>query len=215
MIGNPALKAFVAQIGDELVLAQVVIRRAGAGYELRHVEDRAAASESLRVVRPNEARVLAQFTQTGEFRPLKVAPSLQRGWRMSAANDAELELALNQLYPGAVADWLAVRAADPPVTHYREFTNRQTGMYRITTMLSDAEAARVISAGCAKGLCLKRRLWTVAGLEPDGAEEKSVIPCLEPCAVLMEMARKAVRAGQQEKLHPGFDLADTAGADYD
>ena len=198
VIENPALKAFVAQIGDELALAQVVIRRAGPGYELQHVEDRAAAPELLRVVRPNEARALAQFTATGEFRPLKAAPSLQRGWRMRVANDAELELALSQLYPGAVADWFAARAADPPMTHYREFTNRQSGMYRITTMLSDAEAARVISAGCAKERCLKRRLWTVAGLEPDGAGEKSVIPCLEPCAVLMELARKAVRAGQQE-----------------
>ena len=198
VIENPAAKAFVVQIGDELVLAQVLIRRAGSGYELRHVEDRVAAPESLRVMKLNEARALAQFTKAGEFRPLKAAPSLQRGWRMQAANDAELELALSQLYPGAVADWFAARAGDPPVTHYREFTNRQSGMYRITTMLNDAEAARVISAGCAKERCLKRRLWTVAGLEPDGAGEKSVIPCLEPCAVLMELARKAVRAGQRE-----------------
>jgi hypothetical protein len=192
------LKAFVAQMGDELVLAQVLVRWAGAGYELRQVEDRTAAPESLRVVKPNDVRALAQFTVAGEFRPLKAAPSLQRGWRMQAANDAELELALSQLYPGALADWFAARAGNPPVTNYREFTNRQTGMYRITTMLSDMEAARVISAGCAKELCLKRRLWTVAGLEPDGAGEKSVVPCLEPCAVLMESARKAVRAAQQE-----------------
>jgi hypothetical protein len=200
IIENPALKAFVTQMGDELVLAQVVIRRAGAGasFELRQVEDRAVAPELLRAVRPSEARALAQFTATGEFRPLKAAPTLQRGWRMPVANDAELELALSQLYPGAVADWFAARAVNPPVTNYREFTSRQTGMYRITTMLSNAEAVRVISDGCAKGLCLKRRLWTVAGLEPDGAGEKSVIPCLEPCAVLLEMARKAVRAGQQE-----------------
>ena len=198
VIENTAAKAFVAQMGDELILAQVVIRRAGSGYELQHVEDRAAAAESLRVAGLNEARALAQFTAAGEFRPLKAAPTLQRGWRMQAANDAELELALNQLYPGAVADWFAARAADPPVTGYREFTNRQSGMYRITTRLSDAEAARVISAGCAKERCLKRRSWTVAGLEPDGTGEKSVIPCLEPCAVLMELARKAVRAGQRE-----------------
>ncbi len=198
MIENPALKAFVAQMGDEFVLAQVLIRRAGVGYELRHVEDGEVAAESLRLAGLNEARALAQFTKEGEFRPLKAAPNLQRGWRMQTANDEELELALSQLYPGAVADWFAARSANPPVTNYREFTNRQSGMYRITTMLSDAEAARVISAGCARGLCLKRRLWTVAGLEPDGAVEKSVIPCLEPCAVLLEMARKAVRAGQQE-----------------
>ena len=74
VIENPAFKAFVAQMGDELTLAQVLIRRAGAGYELRHVEDRVAASESVRAVRPSEARALAQFTAAGEFRPLKAAP---------------------------------------------------------------------------------------------------------------------------------------------
>src|SRR5260370_18945567 len=195
-------------------MAQVVIRRVGAGYELRQVEDRAAVAESLRVAGLNEAWALAQFTATGEFRPLKAAPSLQRGWRIRAASDAELEFVLSQLYPGAVADWCEARAADPPVTHYREFTSRQSGMYRITTMLSDAEAARVISAGCAKERCLKRRLWTVTGLEPDGAVEKSVIPCLEPCAVLMELARKAVRAAQQEKQDAGLNVADTAEVRY-
>src|SRR5260370_15055818 len=101
-------------------MAQVVIRRVGSGYELRQVEDRAVASESLRLVGLNEARALAMFTSTGEFRPLKAAPSLQRGWRIRAASDAELEFVLSQLYPGAVADWFAARAAAPPVTDYRE-----------------------------------------------------------------------------------------------
>jgi hypothetical protein len=40
----------------------------------------------------------------------------------------------------------------------------------------------------------------VAGLAADGAEEKSLIPCLEPCAVLLEFARKAMRIEQEEKV---------------
>jgi hypothetical protein len=198
-IENPALKEFAARIGGELILAQVLIQRAGAGYELRHVEDRAAAWESLRMVRLDEARALAQFTAAGGFRPLKSAPTLQRGWRMIAKDDTELELALGHLYPGAVADWRAARGANPPVTHYREFAGRQSGMYRITAMLTDAQAAEVAREVCAPAQCLKRRFWTVPGLSQDAASAKSLIPCLEPCAILMEAARVAMRASQQEK----------------
>jgi hypothetical protein len=197
--GNPALAAFSAQIGDELVIAQVVIRHIGSGYELRHVDDRLTDPSKLTTVRLDQMRRLAQLTADGAFRPLKAAPSLRAGWRVALQNEPELEFAIQQLYPGALADWWAARAATPPVTHYREFTNRQTGMYRITTKLTDAQAARVIQAGCHRSCCLKRRLWTVAGLDPDEPAVKSIIPCLEPCAILLELARKVVRAEQSEK----------------
>ncbi len=198
VIENPALKAFVAKIAPELVVAQVLILRRGTGYELRHVQDRDVAADLLKPLPLAEARAWAQFNAAGAFRPLKSAPDLRRGWRLNAANDAELETALTHLYPGAVADWFAAQAANPPVTNYREYTGRQSGMYRITTMLTDAQVAEVIGATCAKSHCLKRRLWTVPGTPPDEAAAKSIIPCLEPCAVLMESARKALRAAQQE-----------------
>ncbi len=191
-----ALKEFAAQIGNDLELAQVLIRRAGPGYELRHVEDREAARDSLRAIRLDEVRSLSQFTAAGVFRPLKSAPNLRRGWRLALTGDLELEAALSRLYPGALADWRAARAAHPPVTHYREYANRQSGMYRITAKLRDEQVAEVIRGVCDREHCLKRRCWTVAGLEPDPAVEKSLIPCLEPCAVLMEAARQAMRSSQ-------------------
>ena len=60
------------------------------------------------------------------------------------------------------------------------------------------QVSRVIQTTCAKTNCLKQRLWTVEGLAPDAASEKSLIPCLEPCAMLMEAARKALRREQQK-----------------
>ena len=54
----------------------------------------------------------------------------------------------------------------------------------------------MIRAGCHGKFCLKQRLWTVNGLPPDSSEEKSLIPCLEPCALLLEFARKAMRLEQ-------------------
>jgi 4Fe-4S iron-sulfur cluster binding domain/DR2241 stabilising domain len=197
---NPALEKFVAQIGSELLLAQVLITCNGRGYELRHVADRSAPQQQLRLIELPELRTLAQFTAGESFRPLKSAPNLQRGWRVLLSDDDQLATALHHLYPGAIADWFAAQAQTPPVTHFRDFTNRQTGMYRITASLSDEQAAEAIRAGCHQQFCLKRRLWTVAGLAADPPAEKSLIPCLEPCAVLLEFVRSAVRMRQAEKL---------------
>jgi hypothetical protein len=194
MVENPALAAFVAGLEAESVFGQVWIRRMQRGYELRHVADRQCDAASLRLLEEKDIRPLAQFTAASAFRPLKSAPDLQRGWRAEARDAQALGAALNQLYPGAVADWFAARAASPPVTSYRQFTSRQTGMYRITTRLNDAAAAAVIGACCHKDFCLKRRLWSVEGLPPDAPAEKSALPCLEPCAILLESARKAARA---------------------
>jgi hypothetical protein len=207
---NPALSAFVAAFETELVFGQVWIRWAERGFELRHVADRASDPAALRLLGDNDIRPLAQFTAGGAFRPLRSAPNLQRGWRATPRDDETLGAALNQLYPGAVADWFAAQAPMPPVTSYREFTGRQTGMYRITTMLDDAMAGAVIRACCHKDFCLKRRLWIVDGLAPDAPTAKSALPCLEPCAILLEFARKMARVGQEEKAQPPPSPAEIA-----
>ncbi len=206
-VDNPALEAFVKQLGDTLEFAQVLIRREGAGFELRHVTDRDCVPEALKLVTVSELRELAQYSASGAFRPLKSAPNLRRGWRVAASNSTELDAALGRLYPGGIADWFAVPRQDAtPITNYREFTERQTGMYRITTMLTDAQAADAIRAGCHRRFCLKRRLWTVAGLKPDAAGEKSILPCLEPCPVLLEFARTAMRIEQEGTSAPPADI---------
>ena len=191
---NPATEAFVARLGQELAFAQVLIQRADNGFELRQLSDCAAASADLKLVGVEQLRGLAQFTVTGAFRPLKASPDLPGGWRVFVKDAVELDTALSRLYPGALADWFAAQTPNPPVTHYREFTDRQTGMYRVTQKLSDAQVAEVVSECCRPSRCLKRRLWSVARLELDAAAGKSVIPCLEPCAVLLESARKRLSA---------------------
>jgi hypothetical protein len=140
-----------------------------------------------------DLRALTQFTAAGAFRPLKSAPNLKRGWQAQLNSDDELWLAVNTLYPGALADWFAAQQAHPPITSYRDFTARQTGMYRITAALPDEPACAAVAACCHEDSCWKRRLWTVDGLSSDDASRKSVIPCLEPCAVMLEFARKVAR----------------------
>lgn len=194
---NPAATAFVAWVGAERSVGQVLIRREADSFSMRHEADRDRTG--LRELPWNELRALVQTTAKGAFRPLKSAPTLVNGWLVSQLSAADAPSALDLLYPGFVADWHAVQSGTPPVTHYREFTNRQTGMYRITQLLNDAQAGQVIRASCHQDFCLKRRLWTVDGQAADG-EGKGVIPCLEPCAVLLEFARKAARIEQGERV---------------
>ncbi len=204
---NPASKAFVAHLEEELLLGQVLIRRRGCGFELRHTADQALAAEVLRPLAVAELRELAQFTVDKAFRPLKTAPTLPVGWRCAALTESELESALNHLYPGAVADWFAGQSGPSPVTDYRAFSQRQTGMYRITQLLSDQDGTRLVGDICSPSACLKRRLWSLAALAPDAATEKSIIPCLEPCVILLEVARKTARADQDAQRKASLKLA--------
>lgn len=197
---TPAMEALLNAMPAECVWGQVVVRRPEHGFALRHADDRQKTEAQLRPVRVTDLRTLAQTNRHGEFRPLRAAPDLVSGWCAQAHSPGELEFALNALYPGSVADWFAARAERPRVTDFRGFTSRQSGMYRITAMLSDAQAAQVIRATCAAANCLKRRLWSVEGLVSDETQAKCLIPCLEPCAVLLEFGRKAMRIEQQEPL---------------
>src|SRR4026209_2653935 len=99
VVTNPALEKFVSAFSDELVMAQVLIVRANAGFELRHVEDRGVAAGQLRPLRLSELRGLAQKTTPGAFRPLKSAPNLQPGWHATVSSLTELDAALRDLYP--------------------------------------------------------------------------------------------------------------------
>ena len=73
----------------------------------------------------------------------------------------------------------------------------------------------VTRACCDSRFCSRRRLWSVGQSETDSMREKSDVPCLEPCALLLELARRAHRLNQQERstitLSEG-DLATLAAA---
>jgi hypothetical protein len=205
---NAACEAFIASLTPEKDWAQVTIQRAGETFALRHIADRDIPLGQLRHLSLPEIRSLAMFTGSGQFRPLRSSPDLPGGWTLTCNSPAELWRAVQELYPGSIPDWFAAQSQNPPVTNYRDFANRQTGMYRITTLLTDEQAANVTRAACHSRFCLKQRLWTVQGLAPDPAAEKSAIPCLEPCAILLELARKAARIEQEEKLGVQFSRSE-------
>jgi len=192
---SPAIAAFVAAIGEGADFAQVRINRVGSGFEIRHLDDKDTAPGELRPVKPEELRAVAMDTADGSFRPLKSAPSLRSGWRCEVSGPAGLETALSHIYPGGITDWHARNDASQG-TSYRDFTARQTGMYRITTFLDAESAPPVFAACCDDRFCLKQRRWTYDGVASEDAGDLT-LPCLEPCPVLLEFARKAVRIRQE------------------
>lgn len=192
---SPAIAAFADAIGEGATFAQVSISRREAGFELRHVENVTSEAASLKSISVGELRSLAMETERGAFRPLHSAPNLRTGWICEAGNLDGLEAALGHLYPGGLTDWHA-RNDPEQVTNYRDFTDRQTGMYRITTHLDAETAEPVFAACCADRFCLKERRWTYDGLSSTPAAQLA-LPCLEPCALLLEFARKAVRISQE------------------
>jgi hypothetical protein len=206
---TPAMDALLIKVGAEFGWGEVIAQKSGEKYIIRHVADCEVALEDLEEMTISSLRALATYTGRGSFRPLKSAPDLRRGWRTESKNSAELETALNHLYPGSIADWFAAGASNPPVTTYREFTNRQSGMYRITQMLDDAQAALALRACCHPRLCLKQRLWSVSAVQSEKFDPAR-IPCLEPCAILLEFARKAMRIEQEEKKNVQLSSSEAA-----
>ena len=202
MMKNPAWAAFASGIETGLIFGQVLVTRTGTAFELRHVADMESLADALPLLAAEEIRAAPPNSPlTGAFRPLKSAPNLRQGWRIHCPDETALGEALNKIV--SRARWRIGTLAltmNKHITGYREYTERQTGMYRITATVDDATAAgAIIRACCHEHFCLKRRLWSVAGLETrHRAENKSMIPCFEPCAILLEFARKMARLAKDE-----------------
>lgn len=191
----PSLQAWLGHWTDQIHLVEVLIRQVQDGYELRHASDASKFRDELKHLALEELRIWVQTTETGSFRPNKLAPNLRRGWICTVGTDFLLGEALRHLYPGAIADWYAEQM-EHSARSFREFFGRQTGMYRAVRQISDTEAARAVTANCAPEFCRRRRIWEAPGLSADRLEDTSAIPCFEPCGTMMEMARRAAKSEQ-------------------
>ena len=191
------IEAFAESFAGRTVLGQVLVIKNGASYSILHSADANQIADCKNVT-IDSLRELSEYTTGGAYRPLKSAPSLKTGWICQVASVPELGSALNHLYPGGIADWHAVNEG-AAATNYRDFTNRQTGMYRITTHPNDDEVTQFTDACCDARFCLKQRLWTLNATDQPMPFDANQIPCLEPCAILLEFSRKTVRISQEDK----------------
>jgi hypothetical protein len=148
---------------------------------------------------------------------LKSAPNLRPGWRAAAMDGEALDLlaALRLSWRGR---GLVCRAIGSTAGHFLSgFTARQTGMYRITTMLdSDQIAGAAIRACCACRFLPQAAAVDGGRFGAGRARSKSIIPCLEPCALMLEFARKVARLEQNATPSiRGAQASDAAEGDFD
>lgn len=196
-----AREAFVRWIGEQpegRSLAQVLVRFTDPGYELCHVDDTELENLSL-YEDPREAREISKRAEEGEYRPLKSAPNLRRGWLLRVSDDRELAVAMNHLYPAALVHWHLHREGWLEITNYRENAARQSGIYKRVQRLTDEGVQDAAKACCEDAVCLKKALWNVDEDNPLQMERgEGEIPCPEPCSVFVSFARR-VRLFEREK----------------
>ncbi len=200
---------------DDFLLGQICVRRLpdGGGHELRHRDDATRpATELAAHTDPEDAAALALHDDAGAYRPLKTAPNLRHGWRLVVADAAGLELALGLFYPARMGAWRAFEKGRLVTTSLRETLARQTGMYRVTQKLTDAQADALVGRFCrSDGGCLRTILWRrdVAGTVPStqlppekydpahdqtgGAATTIPLLCQEACNLLVAEARAVVK----------------------
>jgi sirohydrochlorin cobaltochelatase len=194
-----ALAAWLAagetRIGELMISGQ---------YELRHHLDATLDGLTLHTV-PEAARDIALYDAAGEYRPLRTAPTLKRGWRLAFGTIGQLHEALDGFYPAMLAARFAFQQGRLGVTPLRETLGRQSGMYAVTRKITDSQAGALIGDFCrTDGGCLKTILWPIApglpvtSLPPekfDPSATGSGIPllCAEACNLLVAKARETVK----------------------
>jgi sirohydrochlorin cobaltochelatase len=197
-----ALRLWLDSGGNEI--GEIHIRSLAAGWELRHRSD-AACAELTNYSGAEAARELAHYTSAGEFRPLKTAPNLRRGWRLTVSDLNELRRALDYFYPAMLGIWVSHNRGSLAAVPLRTTLARQTGMYRVTQKLSDEQAQDMIGGFCRSDVgCLKHILWPlspdrpITSLPPEkfipgGGPGEWPLLCQEACNLLVAQAREVVK----------------------
>ena len=189
------LAAGETRIGEVVILGR---------YEVRHHEDADAGGLALHTA-PEDAREIALYDAAGNYRPLKTAPTLRRGWKLRLATIEQLHEALDFFYPAMLAARFAFQEGRLAVTPLRATLNRQSGMYAVTRKITDPRADTLIGSFCrTDGGCLKTILWPIAPgvavtsmrpekFNPAPAGNGMPLLCAEACNLLVAKVREAVK----------------------
>ena len=193
-------------------IGEITIRSLADGsIQLHHQLDSPETDSLTSFNDPQDAREIAKYDEKGGFRPLKSAPTLKRGWLLTLQSQNQLRHALDYFYPAAVANWVQfhARGDQSVVVSLRETLNRQTGMYRVTALITDDEAQEMVAKNCCDAKCSRSILWPVspeAPLQSLPVEKRTPNPsatnvpllCCEACNILVAAARSVVKKRMSE-----------------
>jgi sirohydrochlorin cobaltochelatase len=152
---------------------QILIRKTGTDFRLCHRDDE--ARDDLKIFQNAEDAIeIARYDDKENYRPLKTAPNLRHGWRITLRTADELEQALDHFYPGRLAVFVAWQNSQLRATPLRGTLDRQSGMYRIAAKISDAQIDDLVADFCrSNGGCLRTILWK---RDQQGASASTKLP---------------------------------------
>lgn len=191
-------------------MGELVIR---GRFEVFHHADADIPAGDLRLFHsPQAALEISKYDGAGNFRPLKSAPTLPRGWKIVLPDDVHaLRETLDVFYPAMLGTLLAHERRGLEIVPLRETLARQSGMYAVAKKIDTAGADALIGRFCrSDGKCLKTILWpiepraAITTLPPEKFDPRaSQLPptdapalpllCAEACNFLVAAARAVVK----------------------
>ncbi|MEP6937364.1 MAG: DR2241 family protein [Chthoniobacterales bacterium] len=196
-------------------LGQVLVAADGDGFEMRHRDDERRV-DLQEIGDAESAAEIARYDDAGRYRPLKTAPNLRHGWRLTLPDAVAVELALDLIYPGRMAVFLTWEEGALVATPLRAALARQSGIYRIAAKISDEEINALIGSFCRSNSgCLRTILWKrdengsppstqlpAEKFDPShdqyGRNESAVpLLCQEACNLVITAARGVVKSAQR------------------
>jgi hypothetical protein len=196
---NPAIAAWLSENAPSGTIGQVLIRKEQHIFRLCHIDDQDTPHENLNSIETEvHLRTLVATDEQDRFRPLRSAPNLRKGWILNVPTEAKLWDTLNIIYPGSIGEWFALKTGKTLPVSFREFTGRQSGMYRSAKLLEPSHAEQIAQICCQPRHCLKDRHWQVTEPRETGEIGSQALVCREPCQILLELARREAKAKQED-----------------
>jgi len=200
---------------EAFALGQIkAVPQASGSWVLHHEDDRLEFDELNEYHQPSDARDIGLYDAAGEFRAIKTAPNLKRGWKLTLRDEADLRLALDFFYPAALGLWEHQAAGTLQPVTLRETLGRQTGMYRFANTITDEQAQTLTAQQCGNAArCARRITWSLAEGQPLTQLALEKLPpvleevppheipllCVEACTHMVSAAREQAKANFQAK----------------
>jgi hypothetical protein len=189
-------------------LGELTMVRNGEGAVVRGP----APNDESVVADPDAVRELVSQDASGRYRPLAGARSLPSGWQVECPTSSELGAIIDAIYPLALAHLEQWREGTLRVVSLADTLSRQTARYAVSNDLTSASRDAAADALC--GYCVKQPLWRRPSDPAPVDVPLQVIPCPEPCSVLVSLCREA--ALWEKKMPPATTIDPTVSfADFE
>ena len=180
-------------------IGEVVVRPTRENsFHVFHRGDLDRDPASLRILpSPEDLREMIRIDRAGNFRPLRASPNLRDGWLLHAPGLPSLQLALDYIYPTALANWMLWRHVALPTTPWPETTGRQTGRFNVVREIDEPAMLELVTLHCQPG-CLKQRLWPTGSPPLHAPLDEIPLICPEACNFLIAQAREKLKGPGEE-----------------